>query len=155
MSKKAFLVVFGAIFMLGVSAAVAGEAGDAVKEEKIVIALATDDFELPETDISHLGIGDAETIHTKSGKTIDLLRTESGVEIYVDGELLDIGSAEGGGLHEEHAVVHKRVEVICETENDCEENVWVSDGEEIDIDAMHGDGHRKKVIVIREEVETN
>ena len=155
MSKKVFLVMLGAIFMVGASAAVAGEAGDAVKEEKIVIALTTDDFELPETDISHLGIGDAETIHTQSGKTIDLLRTESGVEIYVDGELLDLGSAMGEGLHQEHAVVHKRVEVICETEGECEENIWISDDEEIDIDAVHGDGHRTKVIVIREEVETN
>jgi hypothetical protein len=41
----------------------------------MVIALQTDDFELAETDISDLEIGDAETIYTESGKTIDLLRT--------------------------------------------------------------------------------
>jgi hypothetical protein len=155
MSKKVFLVMLGAIFMVGASSAAAGESGDAVHEKKMVIALTSDDFELPETDISHLGIGDSETVHTASGKTIDLLRTEDGVEIYVDGELLDMGPADGDSLHAEHAVVHKRVEVICQTEDDCEENIWISEEDEIDPDTHEGDGHHKKVIVIREEVETN
>jgi hypothetical protein len=36
--------------------------------EKEVIALGTDDFELAETDISTLAIGEAQTIETGSGK---------------------------------------------------------------------------------------
>jgi len=155
MTEKWVLLAAMAIFAFGAPPVSAGESADQATESKMVIALATDDFELAETDISHLEVGDARTIHTESGKTIDLLRTEDGVEIYVDGELLDMGLESEQGLHEEHAVIHKHVEVICETEEDCEETVWISDDEDIDVEALHGDTHRKKVIVIREEIETN
>ena len=47
-------------------------------------------MQLHETDLSHLEPGDGETIMTDSGKRIDLLRTLDGVEIYIDGELLDL-----------------------------------------------------------------
>ncbi|MBT8055248.1 MAG: hypothetical protein KJN69_15230 [Gammaproteobacteria bacterium] len=155
MKNKMMMFVLGSIFLAGFTAAGAGEPAEAVHEEKIVIALSTDDFDLPETDISHLGIGDAETIHTESGKTIDLLRTEEGVEIYLDGERLDMGTEGDEGLHGEHAVMHKRVEVVCETEDDCEETVWMSGDEEIDVESLHGEGQHRKVIVIKEKVETN
>ncbi len=56
----------------------------------MVIALNTDDFNLHETDISELTIGESQTIGTDSGKVIDLLRTADGVEVYIDGELLDM-----------------------------------------------------------------
>ncbi len=67
--------------------------------ETMIIKLKTDDFEIAETDISELQVGEAETIVTDSGKTIDLLRTADGLEIYVDGEMLDIPEMSGDGLH--------------------------------------------------------
>jgi hypothetical protein len=80
-------------------------------EDKMVIALTTDDFELAETDVSDLGIGDSETIYTESGKTIDLLRTADGIEIYVDGELLELGSLHGEGHHEKVIIIKEKTEI--------------------------------------------
>ena len=132
------------LLVLGFSAgAVAGDQAEEIVEEKVIIALSTDDFELGETDLSHLAVGDAETIVTDSGKTIDLLRTEDGIEIYVDGELLDIGH----GGHEEHRVV-KKIEIICDDgEVDCEEMEWISETGDVDLSAHLEGGH--KVIMIK------
>ena len=47
-------------------------------QEKMVIALKTNDFELTETDISALAIGQSQTIETDSGQVIDILRTTDG-----------------------------------------------------------------------------
>lgn len=149
------LVLFTAALplVLGALPALAGDVGYEAHVEKMVVALATDDFELAETDVSHLAVGEAETIHTESGQIIDILRTKDGLEIYVDGELVN---ADGPGLHEEHRVVHKRVEVICDgDEADCEEMVWISGGEDLDLEALHDEAHETKVIVIREREEIN
>ncbi len=148
MTKLLINLVAVAIFMAGAMTVTAGVPED---ETTMVIALSTDDFDLPETDISHLAIGDAETIHTESGKTIDLLRTEEGVEIYVDGELLKPGL---GDLHDGHAVIRHDVEVICESEGECEETVWVTDEDGIDPEAHHAGAHHEKIIVIEKEIET-
>lgn len=148
MHKLLVLFTTALPLVLGALPALAGDVGHDAHVEKMVVALATDDFELAETDVSHLAVGEVETIHTESGQIIDILRTGDGLEIYVDGELVDAG---GPGLHEERRVVQKRVEVICDgDEVDCEEMVWTSDGEDLDLDALHGEDHESKVIVIRE-----
>ena len=104
------------------------------------IALSTDVFELDEIDISHLAVGDAETIVTASGKTVDLLRTEHGVEIYVDGELMDLPHMGAHGGHEgHHDGTHKVIMIE-------------SDSEIEDVDGLH-EAHESKVIVIRKKVE--
>jgi len=92
---------------------------------KVMVALKTADFELQETDVSDLAIGESRTIVTDSGKAIDLLRTDSGVEVYVDGELLDLGGHDSAP----HERVHKRVEVKCTAEDECEKQIWVEAGE--------------------------
>jgi len=132
------------------SFALANDSGWDTRVEKSVIALKTGDFELAETDISHLAVGDAETVYTEDGRAIDILRTEQGVEIYVDGERLDMGA---GGVHEDHRVVEQRYEVICADDEDCEKHVWVTDGEDIDLDALHEEGLETRVIVIKERSE--
>jgi len=152
-------ITFGAV------AVSAGETDGHAEIHKMVVAVKTDDFELVETDISDLGIGDAETIHTESGKTIDLLKTEDGVEIYVDGELIDTGLGSGEEMHEAHHVIHKRIEIECESEDECDEMVWMSDEGDIDVEALidehvdeeilHGEGENKRVIVIKKKVESS
>ncbi len=118
-------------------------------QEKMVIALKTSDFELTETDISELAIGEAQTIETESGKVIDILRTADGAEIYVDGELLEMNFDEEG-LHEQH-MVKKHVEIICDDDEDCDENVFVLHGEDHDISQLVSpDG---ETIVIHKEIE--
>ena len=135
MIHKLILLLTVAVFTLGAAALSAGE-------DKMVIALTTDDFELAETDVSDLEIGDSETIYTQSGKTIDLLRTADGIEIYVDGELLELGLDGEEGIHEGHHIVHQHVEVDCDTEEDCDLD--------IELGSLHGEGHHEKVIIIKE-----
>jgi hypothetical protein len=85
--------------------------------ETMIIKLKTDDFEIAETDISNLQVGEAETIVTDSGRTIDLLRTTDGVEIYLDGELLEIPDMSGDSLHEgHHTISHRQIHVECEVD---------------------------------------
>jgi len=128
------------VFVLSTAALSAGE-------DKMVIALTTDDFELAETDVSDLEIGDSETIYTQSGKTIDLLRTAEGVEIYVDGELLELGLKGEEGVHEGHHIVHQHIEVDCDSEEDCDMDTEPG--------SLHGEGHHEKVIIIKEKTEIN
>jgi len=116
MTSKLIFFLVAAILAVSAGPLAAGEHPEHSVENHMVIALATDDFELAETDISDLEIGDAETIYTESGKTIDLLRTAEGVEIYVDGELLETGLESGVGVHDGHHAVHKHVEVVCDTD---------------------------------------
>jgi hypothetical protein len=143
MKSKLTLVAAALVLALGTATAVAGDSAE-IHEERMVIALITDDFELPETDVSHLAVGDAETVFTESGQTIDILRTADGIEIYVDGELIDAGSDMHG-----HRVVHKRVEVVCE-EEECEELVWMSEDGETGPDLHEIGAHHEKVIIIKE-----
>jgi hypothetical protein len=117
--------------------------------EKMVIALKTSDFEVTETDISELAIGEAQTIETESGKVIDILRTADGAEIYVDGELLDTNFDEEG-LHEQH-MVKTHVEIICDDDEECDENVFVLHGE--DHDTSHLVSPHGENIVIHKEIE--
>ncbi len=117
-------------------------------EEKMVIALKTDQFELTETDISTLAIGEAQTIETDSGKVIDILRTVDGVEIYVDGELLDLNFNDQG-LHEEH-MIRKHVEVICDSDDECDKNVIILASDDDDIfDWVTEDG---EMLIIHKEI---
>ena len=140
MIHKLILLLAIAVFTLGAASLSAGE-------DKMVIALTTDDFELAETDVSNLEIGDSETIYTQSGKTIDLLRTADGIEVYVDGELLELGLDGEEGIHEEHHIVHQYVEVDCDTEEDCDMD--------LELGSLHGEGHHEKVIIIKEKTEIN
>jgi len=174
--KHHFVNMVAVACLLGAATAWAADSGDT--EKQMIIALHTDDFELQETDISHLAVGESETIVTDSGQTIDLLRTGDGVEIYVDGELLEPGLEADPALHGEHQVIHKRVEVVCEDDGACEKTVWVSDDPDVDIDRLDGAEHQvimlhdvhsdgeelmelvpgereEKIIIIREKAETD
>ena len=94
------------IFSMVVLALLVTATVQAENTEKMVIALKTDDFNLMETDVSDLAIGEAQTIETDSGKVIDILRTADGVELYIDGELLEMDFA-GEGLHEDLHEEHR------------------------------------------------
>ena len=119
------------VFALFVLALLTSASVFAETREKMVIALQTDDFELAETDISALAIGEAKTIETDSGKIIDILRTNDGAEIYVDGELLEMNFNDDN-LHEEH-MMEKHVEIVCDNEEECDENIFI----------LSGDGHEE------------
>ena len=146
MQKKLLAGITAALLLTGATLAVAAEDSDAVMDEKLVVALKTEHFEIPETDISHLAVGEKETIVTEHGRTVDLLRTEDGVEVYLDGELLDL-PMDG----EEH-VVREEIEILCDTSADCEDVRIAAEVGELDLDALEADAAHK-VIRIRKETE--
>ena len=117
-------------------------------QKKMLIALSTDDFELAETDISSLAVGESKTIETDSGSVIDILRTNDGAEIYIDGELLEI-SGEHEGSHDAHQVT-KHVEVICDDDENCEKDVFVITGDDADFqDMLNEEGNN---VIFHEEI---
>jgi hypothetical protein len=95
----------------------------ASSEEKMMIAVQTDDFTLAETDVGELAIGESKTIETDSGKIIDILRSSDGVELYIDGELLEMDLV-NEGLHEEHTLENLH-EIDCESDDECEQELVV------------------------------
>ncbi len=142
------------IFALAALALLMTGTVQADSEEKMIIALKTDDFEMTETDISSLVVGESQTIETDSGQVIDLLRTADGVEIYVDGELLEMDFDSEGlhkdGSHGDHMIM-KHVEIICDDDEECDQNVFVFTGDDTD---MAGEGEGHKVIMIKKHVVT-
>lgn len=138
-----------AIFTLITFALLTSTLVQAGSEEKMIIALKTNDFEMTETDISDLAIGESHTIETESGKVIDILRTADGAEIYIDGELLEMAS-DGQGLHAVHTM-QKHVEIICDSDADCDENVFVFASDDADaVEWLTEDGEN---FVIHKEIE--
>ena len=133
----------------------AGDDPQAANGHEMLIALHTDDFDLHETDISHLAPGEVETIVTDSGRTIDLLRTEEGVEVYIDGELLDVGGLHGWALHEDRHRAHQRWEVICDGNEECDEEVMVVPHGEFETDLGNHGGHAERIVIIRKETESD
>lgn len=118
-------------------------------EHAMLIDIDTDDFQIEQMDISHLEPGDTETIYTDDGRAVDILRTEQGIEIFVDGEKLNLPSFAHpdhsvSGDHENHKVM---VKIICESDEaeNCadEHHRIVSDH----TDGDHGDAH--EVIIIK------
>jgi len=142
------------VFALAAISLLAAGNVQADTEEKMIIALKTDDFEMTETDVSSLAVGESQTIETDSGKVIDLLRTADGVEIYVDGELLEM-SFDSEGLHQESShgdhMIKKHVEIICDSDEECDKNVYVMTGDDTDISSFVTDSGEN--IVIHKEIE--
>jgi hypothetical protein len=139
--------------------AIAGDDSGTVLEKKVVVALKTDDVELHEVDVSHLQPGDSETVYTESGKTVDILRTQDDVEIYIDGELVDGGKHAKGSQEDRVHVVRKRIEINCDDRDDCDEMEWISEDGNVmilDEDGLGEDGEvlheDKKVYIIKKEV---
>jgi hypothetical protein len=145
--NKSLLVPIALLAACCALGAVAGEGIETKMAHKQVIALKTSDFELAETDVSDLAIGESKTIVTDSGKTIDLLRTAEGMEIYVDGQQLNTDFPDASELHGTHAQLHKNIEIVC-TEEECANNVWISEGDEVHVEVVTtGDAHQ---IITRE-----
>ena len=137
-------VIALAVFTFLISNSALTDAG-----EKTIIALKTSDFELTETDISTLAVGEAQTIETENGKIIDILRTVDGAEIYVDGELLEM-NFDNEGVHEEH-MIRKHVEVICDDDEGCDKNFLVLSADDTDVSGwVTGNGEN---VFIHKEIE--
>jgi len=138
-SQRIAFAVFGSL-------AIAAASLHAETRESSVIAIKTDDFELAETDVSNLEIGEAKTIVTESGSTVDILRTADGFDIYVDGEQLEMPHLlDGGSAIHRHKIV---VECVADGEEpaSCEDDaVFVPEGD-WDVESLHEEGHGKVIV---------
>lgn len=144
--KKLMAGAVALALLTGAASAPASAANGGGTGEELIVALKTEHFEIPETDISHLAVGESETIVTEHGRTVDLLRTEDGVEVYLDGELLDIP------MHGEEQVIREEIEILCDSPRDCEKIREMSENGEIDLEALEADGAHQ-VIRIHKETE--
>ncbi len=115
---------------------------------EIMIDLETDDINIEKMDISHLEVGDSETIYTEDGKTIDILRAGQGVEIYIDGEVLDLSDLHNfADIDEEHEMSQRVIRIECNNED---EDSCANNGHWAHHDDSHIDTHEeRKVIIIK------
>ena len=56
-----------------------------------LVKVATGDSDIIEADISELELGESQSFVTDSGRTVDILRVPEGIELYLDGELIETG----------------------------------------------------------------
>jgi hypothetical protein len=135
-----------ALFLI--APAYGGEHGN--DEPTIIMKLKSDEVELDEIDISDLEVGDAHTVFTDSGKTVDILRTVGGFEIYVDGEELKIPNEPldmeslAGNVHYGSDI---EIECLSEDGNDCDAHgmIIMPGDEDSEIDLSGKQAHVIKI----------
>lgn len=157
------LLITPLVLLAGLSAAVAG--GDT--ETRRMIAVHTDELGLVELDLSDLQLGESRTVTTENGHVVDALVTAEGVELYVDGELLEMPlppappAAPAAPGYSWHTNSDHEVFIECQGEDEaaCKENhVFVFSG---DPDELHisGDGehelHFSDAVTVERIVEEN
>lgn len=130
-------------------------AGDTLHQHHVIKIKAGAD-EAFEADLLELAVGESETFVTESGKTIDLIRTTEGVEVYIDGELLDLGGPSPDGVHK---VIHRRVSVECQSDTDnedCDHLVWLgADGDQAHEFSFATDDHHRVIFIEKYEESIN
>ena len=118
------------------------------QDQHMLIDIDSDRVEIDQLDISHLTPGDSETIYTEDGRTVDVLRTEHGMEIFVDGEPLF--SPDSMHLHHSEDSVHDGhrivIEVECDSEvaEECEDHYLLNE-EDWAVEGAH-EAHRVMII---------
>jgi hypothetical protein len=143
-------VLLSAILLTTFCTCYAATADDATAtmDREEVIALKTDNFELEDTVVSDLAVGESKTIFTDDDRTIDLLRTDEGLEIYVDGVLQDMDIHFFGEADEAGAGSHE-IEIVCTGDENCDQLVWVEADEDFDSTAS---ADADEVHVIKREI---
>lgn len=126
----------------------------ATAETQIEISVSDGDFEMINADVSHLAIGESEILYADD-KEITLTRTDSGIEVLVDGEELGSNMAD---LQTE-CNVEMNVEVHCEDcDADSEEmNVFLmktsTDAENMQLNCFSDSGDTQHKIIMIKHVE--
>lgn len=130
----------GALLLAGAALA------EITEHHEMKIMVMTDGDELIDADVSDLELGESRSFVTDSGKTVDILRTADGVDLFIDGELQELDFA-FEGLHGEFKVLSQDIEFDCTSSEESEcahEFVYVtSDG---DYEFEHGGEHEVTVI---------
>lgn len=138
------LLLLAALFCTaGASQALAGDQ----EIRTHVIQVETDGSDVIEADVSDLELGESLNFVTDSGRVIDILKATEGIEIYIDGELLD---AHGDHhdleqLHRDIAIHEEQLEIHCDEED--------ADACRAELHAlMEGEFENAEVIIARREV---
>jgi hypothetical protein len=111
------------------------------EEKSVVMKIKSDVTGVISADLSDLEVGDAKTIVTDDGKTVDLLRTKDGFEVYIDGELIEMPHMtvdHSDGLHK------RTIRVECTDDTECEEHhnlMFISESELSDVESV-GEIHK-------------
>jgi hypothetical protein len=116
--KPLVAALSGALFATG---ALAG--GETISTH--IIKVAADGDEVIEADVSELELGESLEFVTESGQVIDILKAPEGIELYIDGELLDPLAAHGDleRLHRHIAIHEEALDIDCEVVDDCEAHI--------------------------------
>ncbi len=153
--KLDFKAVLTASVLLLVTGFLFGGTSFAGDHLEMIIDVETAEFHIDKLDISDLETGDVETIYTEDGKTIDVMKTATGVDIFIDGEKLDLP---GTGIHAMHAdgegVRHIIVHIECEGEADAD-CAAEEHGSLFTSDHASGDGTIYHKIIIKKELHTS
>ncbi len=128
--KNACMIVM--ILLAGIALSPTWAGGD---HHEAKIKIIGDDFELDETDISDLAVGESMTFYTDSGREVLVIREEDGLDISVDGESLDIPRMSGG----HHGVKVITREIVCDDDGECDHD-FIHMGGESDIEFLHLEG---------------
>ena len=100
-----------------------------------VIKIATGDAEVIEADMSDLGVGESLSFTTDSGRIVDVLRGADGIELFLDGELIDAGAP---SAHDnDRLALHEKVIIACSDDDDaCSEAMHRIEGSDSDINVF-------------------
>lgn len=121
-------------------------AGGGESISKHIIKVAADGGEVIEADASDLQLGESLEFVTESGQIIDILKAPDGIEIYIDGELLDPHGVHGdrSQLHRHIAIREEAVDIDCDGVDDCEAHIEA---------LIDGDFEHAEVIIIEKQIE--
>lgn len=119
------------------------------------ITVDVGDAEIIDADVSHLEPGASESFVTESGRMIDILRTQDGIELYIDGSLVE-SDGPGDALARKIELLEERIEGGC-AEDEVNEgaNEGATDGTDVCGDfSLALDGKDVNVFVMRRGIET-
>lgn len=137
------LAVVGALVLASAGFAAPDATIHEEREEIVKIMLGDDPsaLEMIHLDVTDLEIGESHVAQTESGKTVEVVRTESGFETWIDGERLDIPEIR------EKKIVIERTNDDGDHEHRIETFVIGGDGTEKHVFAHGGEGQHRMIFV--------
>ncbi|MEE4174578.1 MAG: hypothetical protein V2I57_10045 [Xanthomonadales bacterium] len=126
--------VTGLLTALVALSATANALAGGLEKRTHVIKVNAGNAEVVEADVTDLALGESLNFVTDSGRVVDILRGPEGIEIYLDGELLDPHAAHGDEemRHKRIAIRTEEIEIHCD---EADEQACL-DAIDIDVDAL-------------------
>ena len=100
------------------------------------IKIIGDDFELDETDVSSLEVGESMTFYSDEGREILVTREDDGFDISIDGESLDLPRLVGGADGGHHGIKVIKKQFMCDSDEECDHE-FINIHEDTDMQLLH------------------